>query len=82
MNSSFYLFICVLKNFVFLSILSVDVRQKRTRCDTLWTTDKHPDRDTQLSCLFSVSSLSRWDTEKHFTAHASSSAATRRPVLV
>lgn len=49
MNSSFYLFICVLKNFVFLSILSVDVRQKRTRCDTLWTTDK----DTSLHCLLS-----------------------------
>lgn len=81
MNSSFYLFICVLKNFVFVSVLSADAQQKRTRYDTLWMTDEHPDQDT-LCCLFSVSTLSGWDTEKLCAAHASSSAATRRAVLV
>lgn len=35
MNSSFYLFICVLKYFVFVSILSAAMQQKRNRDDTL-----------------------------------------------
>lgn len=41
MNSSFYLFICVLKYFVFVSILSAAVQQERDRDDRLLTVEQH-----------------------------------------
>lgn len=48
MNPSFYLFICVLKYFVFVSILSAAMQQKRDRDDTLLTTDKHSDLNAAI----------------------------------
>lgn len=58
MNSSFYLFICVLKYFVFVSILSAAMQQKRDRDDTLLTTDKHSDLNAAIWTNSSVVSSS------------------------
>lgn len=66
MNSSFYLFICVLKYFVFVSILSAAMQQKRDKVDTLLMTDKHFDLNAAIwsnSSVVSSSVIFRGETQ-------------------